>query len=97
MVAEFVALASCSKEAEWLRNLSMEIPLWPKLMSLVSLHCDSQKILSHAYSHIYNGKSRHIHSYARQRLTGEVLTINFVRFVQNLKNPLTKGLVRDLV
>ena len=41
MTAKFVALASCSKEAEWLKNLLMEIPIWPKLMSHISLHCDS--------------------------------------------------------
>jgi hypothetical protein len=93
-------LASCSKEAEWLRNLLMEIPIWPKPMSPISLHCDSQATLSRAYSHIYNDKSRHIglrHSYVRQLLTDGVITIDFVRSVQNLADPLTKGLARDLV
>jgi hypothetical protein len=100
MAAEFVALASCSKEAEWLRNLLIEIPIWPKPMSPISLHCDSQATLSRAYSHIYNGKSRHIglrHSYVRQLLIDGVITIDFVRSVQNLADPLTKGLARDLV
>jgi hypothetical protein len=100
MAAEFVALASCSKEVEWLRNLLMEIHLWPKPMPPVSLHCDSQATLSWAYSHICNGKSRHIglrHSYVRQLLTDGVITIDFVRSVQNLTDPLTKRLVRDLV
>jgi hypothetical protein len=56
--------------------------------------------LSRVYSHIYNGKSRHIglmHSYIRQLLTDGVITIDFVRFVQDLVDPLTKGLARDLV
>ncbi|GJY00152.1 zinc finger, CCHC-type containing protein [Tanacetum coccineum] len=30
MESEFVALAAAGKEAEWLRNLIYEIPLWPK-------------------------------------------------------------------
>lgn len=30
MAAELVALASCCKEAEWLRDLFINIPLWPK-------------------------------------------------------------------
>ncbi|KAH9726106.1 hypothetical protein KPL70_008133 [Citrus sinensis] len=67
MAAEFVALASCCKEAEWLRNLLIEIPIWSKPMPPVSIHCDSEATLSRAYSQIYNGKSRHIglrHSYA---------------------------------
>ncbi|XP_006429818.2 UDP-rhamnose/UDP-galactose transporter 2 [Citrus clementina] len=57
MAAEFVALASCCKEAEWLRNLLIEIPIWPKPMPPVSIHCDSETTLSRAYSQIYNGKS----------------------------------------
>jgi hypothetical protein len=69
-------------------------------MPHVSLHCDSQATLSQAYSHIYNSKSRHIrlrHSYVSQLLTDGVITINFARSVQNLADPLTKGLARDLV
>ena len=100
MAAEFVALASCSKEAEWLRNLLLEIPIWPKPVPPLSLHCDSEATLSRAYSQIYNGKSRHIglrHSYVRQLLIDGVITINFVRSFQNLADPLTKGLARDLV
>ena len=100
MAAEFVALASCCKEVEWLRNLLIEIPIWPKPMPLVSIHCDSEATLSRAYSQIYNGKSRHIglrHSYVRQLLTDGVITIDFVKSCQNLADPLTKGLARDIV
>jgi hypothetical protein len=59
----------------------MKIPLWPKPVPPVSLHCDSQATLSRAYNHIYNGKSRHIglrHSYVRQLLTDGVITIDFL-------------------
>jgi hypothetical protein len=45
-------------------------------------------------------KSRHIglrHNYVRQLLTDRVITIDFVRSVQNLADPLTKGFARDLV
>jgi hypothetical protein len=38
-----------------------------------------------------------MHSYIRQLLTDGVITIDFVRFVQDLVDPLTKGLARDLV
>ena len=99
MASEFIALASCSKEAEWLRNLLIEIPL-PKPMPSLSIHCDSEATLSRTYSQIYNGKSRHIglrHSYVRQLLTDGVITIDYVRSCQNLADPLTKGLARDLI
>lgn len=100
MAAEFVALASGSKEAEWLRSMLWEIPMWPKPMPSISLHCDSQSALSRAYSQVYNGKSRHIglrHSYVRNLITDGVITIDYVKSGQNLADPLTKGLARDLV
>jgi len=59
MATEFIALASASKEVEWLRNLLLEVALWPKPMSHLSIHCDSKIMLSKVYSHVYNGKSRH--------------------------------------
>ncbi|GJW38165.1 zinc finger, CCHC-type containing protein [Tanacetum coccineum] len=40
MESEFVALAAAGNEAEWLRNLVYEIPLWPKPMSTISIRCD---------------------------------------------------------
>ncbi|KAL0453982.1 UNVERIFIED_CONTAM: Retrovirus-related Pol polyprotein from transposon TNT 1-94 [Sesamum latifolium] len=50
MESEFVALAAAGKEAEWLRNLIHEIPLWPKPISPISIHCDSAATLAKAYS-----------------------------------------------
>ncbi|GKC07131.1 zinc finger, CCHC-type containing protein, partial [Tanacetum coccineum] len=38
MESEFVALAAGGKEAEWLRNLIHEIPIWPKRDDLERLH-----------------------------------------------------------
>nr|GEU68041.1 zinc finger, CCHC-type [Tanacetum cinerariifolium] len=56
----WVFLLGGGKEAEWLRNLIYEIPLWPKPISPISMHCDSAVTLAKAYSQIYNGKSRHL-------------------------------------
>ncbi|CAM8948128.1 unnamed protein product [Rhodiola kirilowii] len=36
MESEFIALAAAGKEAEWLRNLVHEIPLWPKSVAPLS-------------------------------------------------------------
>ncbi|GJR34523.1 zinc finger, CCHC-type containing protein [Tanacetum coccineum] len=100
MESEFVALAAAGKEAEWLRNLIYEIPLWPKPISPISIHCDSAATLAKAYSQIYNGKSRHLgvrHSMVRELITNGVISVDFVRSQQNLADHLTKGLARDLV
>ncbi|GJU70482.1 zinc finger, CCHC-type containing protein [Tanacetum coccineum] len=60
MESEFVALAAAGKEAEWLKNLLLEIPLWVKPIAPISIRCDSAATLAKAYSQMYNGKSRHL-------------------------------------
>ncbi|GKC33974.1 hypothetical protein Tco_1046358 [Tanacetum coccineum] len=80
MAAEFVALASCCKEAEWLQDLLINIPLWLKPISPISMHCDNQSTLSRAYNQVYNGKSRHIglrHRQVNQLINDGVITVSF--------------------
>nr|GEV59054.1 zinc finger, CCHC-type [Tanacetum cinerariifolium] len=100
MEFEFVALAATGKEAEWLRNLIHEIPIWPKPITLISIRCDSAPTMAMAYSQIYNGKSRHLgvrHSMVRELIRNGVISIEFVRTQHNLADHLMKGLARDLV
>nr|GEX02246.1 zinc finger, CCHC-type [Tanacetum cinerariifolium] len=100
MEYEFVALAAAGKEAEWLKNLLLEIPLWVKSIAPIYIRCDSDATLAKAYSQMYNGKSRHLgvrHSMIRELITNVVVSIEFVRSQQNLADHLTKGLARDLV
>ena len=100
MESEFVALASAGKEAEWLRDLVYEIPLWSKPISPIAIHCDSAATLAKAYSQTYNGKSRHLgvrHSMVRELIMHGVISVDFARSQHNLADHLTKGLARDLV
>nr|GEX02641.1 zinc finger, CCHC-type [Tanacetum cinerariifolium] len=100
MKSEFVALAAAGNEAEWLRNLIYEIPLWPKPISTISIRCDSTATLAKAYSQVYNGKSRHLgvrHSMIRELIMNGGISVGFVRIQLNLADHLTKGLARDLV
>nr|GEX31585.1 zinc finger, CCHC-type [Tanacetum cinerariifolium] len=63
------------KEAEWLKNLLFKIPLWVKPITPISISCDSAATLAKAYSHMYNGKSRHLgvrHSMIHELITNEV-------------------------
>ncbi|GJU32714.1 zinc finger, CCHC-type containing protein [Tanacetum coccineum] len=55
--SEFLALAAAGKEAEWLKNLIFEIPLWSKPIAPISIFCDSVATLAKAYSQMYNEKS----------------------------------------
>ncbi|GJT70063.1 hypothetical protein Tco_1029349 [Tanacetum coccineum] len=82
MKFEFVALVDAGKEAEWLRNLIHEIPIWPKPIASISIHCDSATTLAKAYSQMYNGKSRYLgvrHSMIRELIMNDVISIEFVR------------------
>ncbi|CAM8965359.1 unnamed protein product [Rhodiola kirilowii] len=100
MESEFVALAAASKEAERLKNLIHEIPLWERPISPISIYYDSAATLAKAYSYVYNGKSRHLgvrHSAVRELITHGVISMDFVRSQQNLADHLTKGLARYLV
>ncbi|GJQ94945.1 hypothetical protein Tco_0006084 [Tanacetum coccineum] len=100
MESKFVALAVAGKEAEWLKNLLLEIPLWSKPIAPISIRCDSAATLAKVYSQIYNGKSRHLgvrHSMIRELIRNGVVSIEFVRSQQNLADHLTKELAKDLV
>nr|GEW57124.1 zinc finger, CCHC-type [Tanacetum cinerariifolium] len=100
MESEIVALAAACKEAEWLRNLIHEIPIWPKPIAPISIRCDSALTMARAYSQIYNEKSRHLgvrHSMVRELIRNGVISIEFVQTQHNLADHLTKGLARDLV
>ncbi|GKD51252.1 hypothetical protein Tco_1280228, partial [Tanacetum coccineum] len=81
MEYEFVALAAADTEAEWLRNLILEISLWSKPIAPIFIRCDSAATLAKAYSQMYNGKSRHLcvrHSMIHELITNRVISIEFV-------------------
>ena len=64
------------------------------------IHCDSQSTIGRAQSNIYNGKSRHIrrrHNTIRQLLSIGIISIDYVKSKNNIADPLTKGLNRELV
>nr|GEW05633.1 zinc finger, CCHC-type [Tanacetum cinerariifolium] len=56
----WVFLLVAGKEAEWLKNLLLEILMWVKPMAPISICCDSTATLAKAYSQMFNGKSRHL-------------------------------------
>ena len=95
-----MALTSAGQEAEWLRDLLIEILLASKNVSKVSIHCDTQATLARVYSEVYNRKSRHIslrHEYVRKLIKDEIISLQFVRSIYNLADPFTKPFTRDLV
>ena len=55
MEAEFIALDKAGEEAEWLRNFLEDIPFWPKPLTPIGIHCDSQAAIGRVGSVMYNG------------------------------------------
>jgi len=100
MESEFVALEKAGTEAEWLRNLLIDIPIWKRSALSVSIHCDNQAPIARAKNKIYNGKSRHIclrHKIIKQRLDDGIISLDYVRSELNISDPFTKSLGRKLV
>ena len=40
MEYEFIALDKAGEEAEWLRQFLKDIPIWPKPVPAICIHCD---------------------------------------------------------
>ena len=100
MEAELIVLASVSEEANWLRDLLHEIPLGEKPILPILIHCDSTAIIGRVHNRFYNGKSRPIrrkHSTVRSYLSSGIIIIKYVKSCDNLADPLTKALTREMV
>ena len=100
MESEFIALDKAGKEAEWLRHFLEDIPMWPTPVPTIIIHYDSQSAIGRAQNHMYNGKSRHIrrrHNTVRQLSSNGIISIDYIKSKENITDPLTKGLTKELV
>ncbi|XP_075504625.1 secreted RxLR effector protein 161-like [Primulina tabacum] len=100
MKSEFIALDKCAEDAEWLHRFLEDVPGWEKPVPTICIHCDSQSTIGRAQNDMYIGKSRHIrrrHNIIRQLLLTGVISVDYVKSKDNIVDPLTKGLNRELV
>ena len=82
MESEFIALDKAGEEAEWLRQFLEDIPVWPKPVSAICIHCDSQSAIGRAENNMYNGKSRHIrrrHNTVKHLLSCAIISIEYIK------------------
>nr|GEW09930.1 zinc finger, CCHC-type [Tanacetum cinerariifolium] len=82
MEYDFVALTAAGKETEWVKNLLLDILLWSKPITPISIRYDTAATLAKAYSQMYNGKSRYLgvrHNMIRELIMNGVICIEFVR------------------
>ncbi|GKC35041.1 zinc finger, CCHC-type containing protein [Tanacetum coccineum] len=95
----FVALVAAGKEAEWLRNLIHEIPIWPKLIAPITIRCDSAPTMAMAYSQPerkgkWKSKSN---SRRRRRETEQFLFLSFfMRLAVNISEEKGSEAVKDI-
>ena len=82
MESEFIALESVGKEAAWLRNFLLGIPLGMQPTPSVSMHCDCQEAISIAKNKVFNEKNKHIrlrHEVLKRLLKEEIISIDYVK------------------
>ena len=101
MEAELVALDTATVEAEWLRELLMDLPLVEKPVPAILMYCDNQTVLIKVTSTKDNSKSsRHVKrrlKSVRKLKNSGVIAVNYIRSEKNLADPFTKGLARTTI
>ena len=101
MEAELTALDTSCVEAEWLRELLMDLPVVDKPVPAVLMNCDNQTVIAKAKSSKDNMKStkhirRRLKSVRKSRNSG-VITLDYIQTAKNLAGPFTKGLSRIVI
>jgi hypothetical protein len=82
MEAELVALDTSTVEAEWLRELLMDLPLVEKPVPAILTYCDNQTVLAKIMSTKDNMKSlRHVKrrlKSVRKLKNSRVIAVNYI-------------------
>jgi hypothetical protein len=101
MEAELTALDTAIVEANWLRELLMDLPIVEKPLPAIIINCDNQTVIVKVDSSKDNMKSsrhikRRLKSVRKMRSSG-VITVGYVHTEKNLVDPFTKGLSRNVI
>ena len=101
MEAELTALDTASTEAEWLRELLLDLPVVKKPISAILMNYDNQTVITKVNSAKDNAKStrhvkRRLKSVRKLRNSG-VIAVAYVQTDKNLADPFTKGISRNVI
>jgi hypothetical protein len=99
--AKLTALDTATVEAEWLRELLMDLPMVEKPIPAISMNCDNQTVIVKVNSSKDNMKStrhvkRRLKSVRNLRNSG-VIALDYVNTSKNLADQFTKGLSRNVI
>ena len=101
MEAELAALDTATVEAEWLRELLMDLPVVEKPIPAILMNCDNQTVIVKVNSSKDNMKSsRHVKrrlKSVRKLKNSGVITLDYIQTTMNLADPFTKGLSRNVI
>jgi hypothetical protein len=101
MEAELTALDTTTIEAEWLRELLMDLPVVEKPIPAISMNCDNQTVIVKVNISKDNMKStRHVKrrlKFVRKLRNSRVIALDYVNMSKNLANQFTKGLSRNVI
>nr|ABG66099.1 retrotransposon protein, putative, Ty1-copia subclass [Oryza sativa Japonica Group] len=101
MEVELTALDTATIEAEWLRDLLMDLPIVEKPVPAILMNCDNQTVIVKVNSSKDNMKSsRHVKrrlKSVRKLKNSRVITLDYIQTARNLADPFTKGLSRTVI
>jgi hypothetical protein len=101
MEAELVAHDTTTVEADWLRELLMDLPIIEKSLPAILMNYDNQTVIVKVDSSKDNIKSsRHIKrrlKSVRKMRNCRVITLDYIHTEKNLADPFTKGLSRNVI
>jgi hypothetical protein len=99
--AKLTALDTTGVEAEWLRELLMDLPVVEKPIPAISMNCDNQTVITKVNSSRDNMKStRHMKrrlKSVRKLRNSRVISLDYVHTSKNLADQFTKGLSRNVI
>ena len=101
MEVELTTLDTATVEAEWLRELLMDLHVVEKPVPAILMNCDNQTVIVKVNSAKDNAKSsrhvkRRLKSVRKMRNSG-VISVTYIQTDKNLADPFTKGLSRNVI
>jgi hypothetical protein len=101
MEAELTTLDTVTVEANWLRELLMDLPIVEKPLPTILMNCDNQMVIVKVDNSNDNMKSsrhikRRLKSVRKMRSSG-VITLDYIHTGKNLTDPFIKGLSRIMI
>jgi hypothetical protein len=101
MEAELATLDTSTVEADWLRELLMDLPIVEKHLPSILMNCDNQAVIVKVDSSNDSMKSsRHIKKqlkFVRKMRNSEVITLDYIHTEKNLADPFTKRLSHNVI